>query len=788
MTDRVVLTLTKGTTATRIPGRQVGFSARRCFQFDDSAEDAACSRRLADYLLAQPRLAIYGQGRLTQLLFKHAPELRRHVRALLVDRIPNDGGAFPGMPLVTVDEVDGGITTVFLADEHAVERTRMRSRLDSRLTIIEPTVLADIAAESVPTRAWVPISKNIYPIDLPEIRFDEGLDLLLIDCPARNLALMPNGLAYVHNAFKKTAARFRTFDLDIIAYHRFHIQRIFDEGGQVILASGRELPVDPWQAENYDLWSEPEVIDFFMPIIHEAAAAIIEARPKLLGLSIQQCSEAFSAELVRLVKAARPETVILVGGFSCYSPDIGLRSFPLADYMCIGESDLTVGPLVEALARGERPIDLPGVLSRYDTPARLFTPAPMPHNLDQIDPPTYEWFDLDLYRNFNDYQLTPIIASRGCRWSRCTFCAERFYWRIRSATNFVDELEWLVDRGCTLFMFNESDLNGMPEKLLEICEEIIRRGLNIKLTGQLRIHKKSDRAFFDTLRKAGFVALRFGVDAFSENTLRLQKKGYTTEMISQNLKDCWEAGIFTEVNWVIGVPGETDADVEEGIDLIIRNREYIGRLANIDPLILVNGSVYWIDPESHGIRFRAPQEELYAAHARAIPADMWYSVDPYIDAQVRKSRFERIVLGLHDAGFPVGPWAQRIIEDVRLHRDKNRAGSSEAAAPAEAEAEAEDVAPVAAEPPRPERVVVRQTATHSIVRSSPWYYAVPIDVDVAAIADDALDALPGVLRSATKDGALEAVELVFDWAGSRGHYDVRKHQRVAGSYLRADSL
>ena len=225
-------------------------------------------------------------------------------------------------------------------------------------------------------------------------------------------------------------------------------------------------------------------------------------------------------------------------------------------------------------------------------------------------------------------------------------------------------------------MFNESDLGGMPERVMEICDEIIRRGLHrkVKLTGQLRVNKKQNKAFFEKLRAANFVALRFGIDAFSENTLRLQMKGYTVEMISQNLRDCWEAGIFTEVNWVIGVPGETEDDVNDGIDLILKNRKYIGRLANINPLILVNGGVYWIDPEAHNIKFREPKDQLYAKYPRALPADLWYSINPYIDAQVRKERFERIVLALHEAGFPVGAWASKIIEDVKLARDPNRAG------------------------------------------------------------------------------------------------------------------
>ncbi|MGD9536744.1 MAG: radical SAM protein [Alphaproteobacteria bacterium] len=778
MSDRVIATLIKNRRQARAEGRRVAFSPHRCFAYDDGPSDRKVIQALSQHLLAKEGLAIYGAGPFLDYLLTHAPALRGHFQAVLLDRPPSDARRVNGLPACGLDELPTGVRCAFLAETAAAVRMQMASRLKRRgVETIDLADLAHIAPEAIPLSAWVPLTKNIYPLDLPEIAFERGLDLLLIDCPARNLALMPNGLGYVHNALKKTKARFQTFDLDIVAYHRFHVHRLYDLGGKVVLPSGRELPTDPWQAENYDLWSDAEVIGYFLPIIEEAAAAIIEAQPKILGLSVQQCSERFSAELVTRVKAALPDVQIIAGGFSCYNADIGLKAFPLANYMCIGEADLTVGPLVEALARGERPNDLPGVLSHRDTPDRMFIPAPMPHNLDKIEPPRYDWATLDLYRNYNDYQLTPIIASRGCRWSRCTFCAERFYWRIRSPQNFVDELEWLVEQGCTLFMFNESDLNGMPEKLLEICDEIIRRKINIKLTGQLRIHKKSDRAFFDKLREAGFVALRFGVDAFSANTMRLQKKGYTPDTVSQNLKDCWEAGIYTEVNWVIGVPGETEADIDEGIALILKNQPYIGRLANFNPLILVNGGVYWIDPEAHGIRFRAPKDELYAKYPRAIPADMWYSVDPFIDAQVRKDRFERIVLTLHERGFPVGAWAQRVIDDVKLARDRARAGvpAEEAAAPAPAAAEAIPL------------VLLRETEGHRLYRSGNAYYAVPLQLgELAADADIA--AMPGVVQADSEEALLDAVEGARDWANSRGRYDPRLRQRRGGSYLRAGSF
>ncbi len=677
---QAVLTLRHGWKVARVPATRVRFSAHQCFAGDGGADDRRCLRRLADHLKGCPGLAVAARdGGFLHYLLDHCPDLRGHICGL----IPTGSGsaelAALGIPSADADRLPPAVRTVFLAETRAFERMQMRRRLPAELRIVDVDVLQEIVRGELPSRAWTPWSRDlIYPIDVPEIAFQPGLDLLLIDCPARNLGLMPNGVGYVHNALKQAAVRHQTCDLDILIYHRFHIRRLFDEGGTVRLPGGRALPTDPWQAEHYDLWSDPEVLAYFEPEIAEIVTKIAAARPKILALSIHACNEHFSRVVVERVKAALPEVVILVGGFSCYSADIGLRGFPLADYMCIGEADLTVGPLAERLAAGERPANTPGVLSRHDRPGTPFIPGPMPHDLDLIEHPKHEWYDLDIYRNYNGYQLTPVIASRGCRWSRCTFCAERFYWRIRSPKAFVDELEWLVGRGCRLFMFNESDLNGKPEVVEEICNEIIRRNLKVKLTAQLRIHKKGTRAYYDKMKQAGFVALRFGVDAFAENALRLQKKGYNLATVQQNLKDCWEAGIYTEVNWVIGVPGETDQDVQEGIEFILQNKRYIGRLANLNPLILVTGGVYWMEPEQHNIRFRGDKEQLYREYPRAIPAHLWYSTDPYIDENVRKERFERIVLALHEGKFDVGAWAARVIEDVQKNRDVARTGAANA--------------------------------------------------------------------------------------------------------------
>ena len=773
MTETVLVSL-KSSDGKRgtVDGTRVCFSVHQCFAVMDD-DSRALLRRLADHLRTLPGLALWN-GPLLEPLLDVAPDLRAMVKAVIIAEEGTVDGQVGGTMTCSAETLPEGVETVFVCATRAVERMMAAEALRKTVKSVDAEILASMAFEAIPARAWSPLAKNIYPIKIPPIRFSGTADMLLVDCPARNLALMPNGLGYVYNALKKAGINFETFDLDIVTYHRYHIRRLFDENGKIVMPSGREMPTDPWQAENYDLWDNPELLAYLSPIIEEAAAAIIKAKPKVLGLSIQQCNTAFSRMLVKRVKEALPDMLLLVGGFSCYNPDIGLRAFPEADYMCIGEADLTVGQLVRQLVAGMRPKDQPGVLSRFDTPDRMFVPAPMQHNLDQLDFPRYEWFDLSLYRNFNGYQLVPIIASRGCRWSRCTFCAERFYWRIRSPQNFVNELEWLVDHGCTLFMFNESDLNGMPEKLLEICDEIIRRDIRVRLTGQLRIQKTSDGPFYQKLHEAGFVALRFGVDAFSENTLRLQKKGYTVDMVRQNLKECWDAGIFTEVNWVIGIPGETDADCDEGVDLILENQKYIGRLANINPLILVNGSVYWIDPERHGIRFRTPKEELYANNPRYVPADAWYSIEPYIDAQVRKQRFENIVLRLHDSGFKVGPWAERVIADVKEARDRARAGGgprrhSDLVAPAE------------------QPTLLETTPTHKLWHYQKRYFAVPLALGDVDVAKPETAGLEGVISAENETVLRIELEHAKSWADTRGQYDAQERQRIAGSLYRAGS-
>ncbi|MBI4267771.1 MAG: radical SAM protein, partial [Chloroflexi bacterium] len=492
-----------------------------------------------------------------------------------------------------------------------------------RVAWMTPATIRGVIRRLVPKMVLLKYT-TIYPIEIPDIKFLPGQDLILLELPQRYMPTMPNGLGYVHNLLKKTGIRFQTADLNVIMYHRYHSRRILGGLKKVISANGYVMPDNPWEAISADRWNEQETIDYFRPEIDEIIGGLVKARPKVIGISLSGTNRNVAREVVRGVRALYPEVIILIGGYDCVYHYVAPHVFPDYDYMVIGEAELTLPPLIKALLDGEKPSDMPGVISKNDSPDRIWVAGDLLKDLDSIDFPRYDWTDITLYRTYHNGTTVPIISSRGCHWSRCRFCCECFTWRRRSPAKVVDEMEWFNRQGRTDFLFNESDMNGDPDALLEICDEILKRRLKIGFSGELRVDKRGTPEFFQRLREAGCQQLAFGVDGWTDHTLRLENKGYTMDMVEENLRNCHNAGIFVRVNMVIGVPGETEEDVTESIHNILALKDYIDCFQNLNILILGAGNAYYLNPEQFGIHFRGDKQELYRKHPSFIPPELWY--------------------------------------------------------------------------------------------------------------------------------------------------------------------
>lgn len=510
-----------------------------------------------------------------------------------------------------------------------------------------------------------------YPCEIPPMDVEPNLDFLVLELPPRYMPLMPNGLGYLYNILLKCNISFQILDANISLYHKYHENRLRNDLTNISTPTGYLLPKDPWDNTNTAEWGKEGVIDYFWPEIEALIEKIKIHPPKALGVSLSGLNRKLAKRFVKSVRESIPDITIIVGGYDCVYHDLGPFLFSDFDYMVIGEAELTLSPLVTALAKGERPKNLPGIISQFDSPDRQWSTAAL-ENLDEIDWPKYQWAKHYWYQTYDRRHLIPITGSRGCHWSKCRFCAERFYFRKRNPKMVVNEMEYFTKLGFHSFHFNESDVNGDPQNLHDICSEIIARDLKVSLVGQLRIDRRNTAEYLSHLAKAGFKHLRFGVDGWNDRLLMLMRKGYSMNMAFQNLLDSHKAGITTTVNMVIGIPGETEGDIDECIANFIKCKDFIHSVESFNTLLLACGSEYYSNPEQHKIRFRWRKEDIYNRYADYIPTDLWYSEDPYIDQEIRLNRLNKILDKLYLNGVNIGPFATKVIE-----RLKNRAPESD---------------------------------------------------------------------------------------------------------------
>ncbi len=529
------------------------------------------------------------------------------------------------------------------------------NRVALKLGPYVPKPVRRVVKRLLPQHTWLQVT-SIYPIDMPPMNIERGLDVLLLELPQRYMPFMPVGLGYVSLILTRMGIKHQTVDFNLWLYHKFHSRRILEGLHDITSLTGYKVPDDPWLTLHYDEWAKPGMIDYFSHELRALAHDITNAHPKILALSLSETNRDVARQVVTWIRASYPEIIILVGGYDCVYPEVMPNTGIDYDYAVIGEAEGTLPALLSRLVIGEKPHNLPGILSKFDSPNHKWEPGPLVQDLDSINFPHYDWTKLNCYQSYQGAKVLPVVSSRGCIWGRCKFCAEAFPYRKRSPSNVGDELEWFAKRGFNYITFNESDIIG--NHMLGICHEIMERKLKVSFFGQCRIQKEGTLEFYQTLKEAGCTQLAFGVDGWSDKVARLQNKGYTMDMVKTNLHNCHAAGIRVAVNMVIGVPGETEDDVTDCITNIKACKDDIDCFQNLNLLSLFVGSEYWRQPEKHDIRFRGNKDEIYGKYHYYAPPEYWYSDDPYIDQAVRANRMARIYQEIKAAGVPIGEYAE----------------------------------------------------------------------------------------------------------------------------------
>jgi radical SAM superfamily enzyme YgiQ (UPF0313 family) len=164
--------------------------------------------------------------------------------------------------------------------------------------------------------------------------------------------------------------------------------------------------------------------------------------------------------------------------------------------------------------------------------------------------------------------VTTIFTSRGCPF-RCRFCDRPHLgksFRARSAANVVDEIQACVDLGIGEFLVYDDTFTVNRRRVIEICDEIVRRGLDIGFDIRARVDTITDQ-MLGRLKAAGCQGIHYGVEAGSPPILANLDKDITLEQVRGAFELTRRHRIPILAYFMIGNPGETLAEIEESFRL-----------------------------------------------------------------------------------------------------------------------------------------------------------------------------------------------------------------------------
>lgn len=165
-----------------------------------------------------------------------------------------------------------------------------------------------------------------------------------------------------------------------------------------------------------------------------------------------------------------------------------------------------------------------------------------------------------------------MITSRGCPLD-CSFCTIHSIWgkkvRFRSPKNVANEIEFLVrEYGVEEIHFEDDNISIDPARMKEICEEIIRRKLDITWTAPNGMYAHTlNRDLLKIMKESGCYRVSIGIENGNQDFLKsVLNKALNLEKVKSVVRDLKILKIESTGFFILGVPGETRSTMKETVE------------------------------------------------------------------------------------------------------------------------------------------------------------------------------------------------------------------------------
>jgi radical SAM superfamily enzyme YgiQ (UPF0313 family) len=299
--------------------------------------------------------------------------------------------------------------------------------------------------------------------------------------------------------------------------------------------------------------------------------------PDLVFAEVSSPSLAHDLRALKKLKQFCGASPVLVCG-GMHTPEMVpamLNENAFIDFWLAGEYETTLPALVKSLAKNEQPPATAGLMTAGSSPVEPFFHT----DLGNLPRPLYEQLPMGNYSDPVCGLPCPTAISwlsRGCPFG-CSFCVwpqvvygNRTY-RTRPIEQALDEVVYQIGAfGCESFYFDDDTANIDENRVLELCDRIRQRGLNIYPWSMMARADCMTRKMIDALAGAGLYSIKYGVESISPDLTDACSKKTNSERFHKAIALTAKAGIKMHLTFMFGLPGETPESIKQTTDFCIQ--------------------------------------------------------------------------------------------------------------------------------------------------------------------------------------------------------------------------
>jgi len=279
-----------------------------------------------------------------------------------------------------------------------------------------------------------------------------------------------------------------------------------------------------------------------------------------------------------MIKSLAPDTLIIAGGagFSIFGREL-IEKFQEIDIGVWGDGEITVKEILSNLDRLE---NVKGIFLRSGADI-IFTGKSRPVDIDALPFPDRGHCLSRYIKKCSEYvdslYAVGVQSKRGCLY-RCAHCTYPYLegnsLRLRSPSKVVDEIEYLTTQNIDKLFIVDSVFNQPYDHALSICDEIIRRKLDVAWSAYFRDDLLDDR-LIKKAEEAGCTLFELSPDGLTDWAMKVLKKGLSIEQVLKTARLLAESERSSVVyNFLRNLP---DEDLQEKV----RGKETIKRIVEI---------------------------------------------------------------------------------------------------------------------------------------------------------------------------------------------------------------